>query len=282
MTNLRVGDPATARKDSHIEIARAQQQGFSEADESYRDFDDITFVHHGLRGTGSDAVSLATEVAGIHWDQPLYVNAMTGGTGRSYAISRELAQAACVTGTALACGSMSSYLGQDSEALESFFVLRETNPDGFIFANVNANTSPEHACQAVDLLDANALQIHLNSAQELMMPEGDRDFRAWPDNIARMVEAVSVPVVVKEVGSGISGDTYLELATLGVSAVDVSGRGAPISRQSSRFGRAIPAGPHSRGGGCRRRKVWSTVVVSLAWRVRTCLPPAVSGSRWKQ
>ncbi|MGO1912784.1 MAG: alpha-hydroxy-acid oxidizing protein, partial [Corynebacterium sp.] len=70
-----------------------------------------------------------------------------------------------------------------------------------------------------------ALQVHVNPAQELVMPEGDRDFRHWLDRIAEIVEAVDVPVVVKEVGFGLSADSVAELAARGVTTVDVSGRG---------------------------------------------------------
>lgn len=92
-------------------------------------------------------------------------------------------------------------------------------------ANINATTTAGNARRAVDLLEANALQIHINTAQETPMPEGDRSFASWPGQIEKIAAAVEVPVIVKEVGNGLSRQTLLRLQDLGVRAADVSGRG---------------------------------------------------------
>ena len=78
------------------------------------------------------------------------------------------------------------------------------NPEGMIFSNVGADVPVEKALEAVELLEAQALQIHVNSPQELVMPEGNREFVTWLDNIASIVSRVSVPVIIKEVGFGMS------------------------------------------------------------------------------
>ncbi len=187
-------------------------------------FDEVRFVHHALAGTSEDAVSLATEVAGIEWPVPLYINAMTGGSARTGEVNKGLAIAAREAGVPIASGSMSAYLHEPSVA-PTYRVLREENPDGFVIANVNANATPEMAQRAVDLIEADALQIHINTIQEIVMPEGDRDFSAWPRQIARLAEALDVPVIVKEVGFGMTRAAVERVADLGVSIVDVSGRG---------------------------------------------------------
>ncbi|MBF6841869.1 alpha-hydroxy-acid oxidizing protein, partial [Acinetobacter baumannii] len=92
-------------------------------------------------------------------------------------------------------------------------------------ANLSANATVDDARQVVDAIDADALQIHLNSAQELVMPEGDREFRHWMSNIERLRGELSIPIVVKEVGFGLSRETVDDLLSIGISAVDVSGRG---------------------------------------------------------
>ncbi|WP_028479508.1 type 2 isopentenyl-diphosphate Delta-isomerase [Nocardia sp. CNY236] len=212
-----------SRKDDHVRLAVAQHQRSATAHD-LSPFDEIAFVHHALRGTAEHAVSLATEVSGASWPVPLYINAMTGGSARTGEVNRELAIAARETGLAIASGSMSAYLA-DSAVAHTYRVLREENPDGYVIANVNANATPDMAAQVVELLGADALQVHVNAVQEIVMPEGDRDFSAWPRNIARLAESLGIPVIVKEVGFGISADTVTQLADLGVSIVDVSGSG---------------------------------------------------------
>ncbi len=212
-----------SRKDDHVRLA-VEQHHLRSAGLELNQFDEVRFVHHALAGSAESAVSLGTEVAGIAWQVPLYINAMTGGSAATGEINRGLAIAARHTGVPIASGSMSAYLAEPAVA-PTYRVLREENPDGFVIANVNANATPEMAQRAVDLIEANALQIHINTIQEIVMPEGDRDFSAWPEHISRIVDALDVPVIVKEVGFGMSAAAVACAADLGVSIVDVSGRG---------------------------------------------------------
>lgn len=120
---------------------------------------------------------------------------------------------------------------------ESFKIVRRVNPDGLIIANVAANVAPDIALQAVDMLQADALQLHLNTAQELFMEEGDRDFSEIEKNIARIIEISPVEVIVKEVGFGISKETAKKLFSLGVFWIDVGGSGGTnfIDIESKRY-----------------------------------------------
>ena len=208
------------RKDDHVRFAAEQQSRLS----GYNEFDDVTFVHHALAGIDRDDVCLTTRFGGMEWKVPLCINAMTGGTAKTGLINRDLAIAARETGVPIATGSMSAYFADPSVA-ETFSVMRRENPDGFIMANVNANATVEKAQRAVDLLQANALQIHLNVIQETVMPEGDRSFSQWTAQIAKIVAGVGVPVIVKEVGFGLSRETLLTLQEIGVSVADVAGSG---------------------------------------------------------
>jgi isopentenyl-diphosphate delta-isomerase len=208
------------RKDDHVRFAAEQQRRLGGGNQ----FDEVSFVHHALAGIDRADVSLATRFAGIDWPVPLYINAMTGGSERTGAINRDLAIAARETGVPIATGSMSAYFADESVA-DTFRVMRRENPDGFVMANINANASVEKARRAVDLLRADALQIHLNVVQETVMPEGDRSFSAWASQIEKIVAAVDVPVIVKEVGFGLSRRTVALLRDLGVSVADVAGRG---------------------------------------------------------
>jgi isopentenyl-diphosphate delta-isomerase len=207
------------RKDDHVRLASAQH-----AEPRAHDFDHVRPMNHPLAAGDRSRVSLATAGRVLAWDVPLYINGMTGGTTHTGTINRALALAARETGVPIASGS-TGILHREPAAIPSFRVLRELNPDGFVMANVNANLTPAQARRSVEILEADALQVHVNPAQEIVMPEGDRDFTRWADHIAAIVEGAGVPVVVKEVGAGMSRGTVVQLRDLGVAAVDVSGRG---------------------------------------------------------
>lgn len=208
------------RKDDHVRFAAEQQRHLG----GHNQFDEVSFVHHALAGIDRSDVSLVTRFGGMEWKVPLYINAMTGGSVRTGAINRDLAIAARETGVPIAAGSMSAYFADEAVA-DTFGVLRRENPDGFIMANVNANASVEKARRAVDLLRADALQIHLNVIQETVMPEGDRSFSSWGPQIEKIADGVGVPVIVKEVGFGLSRETVSALRDMGVRVADVAGRG---------------------------------------------------------
>ncbi|GAB2713238.1 type 2 isopentenyl-diphosphate Delta-isomerase [Nocardia thraciensis] len=188
------------------------------------DFDSVAFVHHALAGIDHSQIDLAVDVAGKLWATPLYINGMTGGSPRTGEINRQLAIAAAETGLPIASGSMSAFL-LNPEVADTYRVLRTENPHGFVMANVNANATVDQARRAVDLLEADALQVHVNAVQEIVMPEGDRDFSRWPQRIEAIAAGVGVPVIVKEVGFGLSADTVVLLRDLGVAVADVGGRG---------------------------------------------------------
>ena len=232
------------RKDDHVRLAADQQRNQLGCNE----FDDVFFVHHALAGIDRADVSLATRFGAVEWPVPLYINAMTGGSVKTGAINRDLAVVARETGVPVATGSMSPYFA-DPGVADTFAVMRRENPDGFIMANVNAGVSVDNARRAVDLLCADALQIHLNAAQEIVMPEGDRSFSAWPPRIEEIAAGVDVPVIVKEVGFGLSRETLLRLKDLGVHAADVGGRGGTNFAQveNSRRGDADYAFLHDWG-----------------------------------
>ena len=208
------------RKDDHVRFAAEQQRDLG----GYNQFDDVAFVHHALAGIDRSEVSLVTRFGGIEWPVPLCINAMTGGSAKTGLINRDLAIAARETGVPIATGSMSAYFADESVA-DTFSVMRRENPDGFIMANINATASVDKARRAIDLLQADALQIHLNTIQETVMPEGDRSFSSWGPRIEKIVAGVEVPVIVKEVGFGLSRETLFRLQEMGVRVADVAGRG---------------------------------------------------------
>ena len=208
----------SARKDDHVRISEELR------DVQRNGFDDVRFMHQSFNELSREGVDIATSVTGSPWPVPFYINAMTGGSEMTGRINADLAKAAATAGVAMASGSVSVAL-KDPGLAPSFEVIRANAPNAFIFANVGPGVTAQQARQAVQLLDANALQVHVNPAQELVMPEGDHDFRGWLDRIEEIVHEVPVPVVVKEVGFGLSAKSIAQVIARGVHTVDVSGRG---------------------------------------------------------
>ncbi|MGE5371420.1 MAG: type 2 isopentenyl-diphosphate Delta-isomerase [Solirubrobacterales bacterium] len=207
------------RKHDHIRLAMELSNHGKTAG-----FDDITMIPNAIPEAGIDSVDLRLVFCGKSLQAPLLINAMTGGTDESVPINRALAAAAARYGIGIAVGSQTIAL-RDSELRESFMVVRDENPDGLVLANVGAMTAPEAALRAVQMIEADGLQLHLNTAQELAMPEGDRQFDGMMENIHRITEAVSVPVIVKEVGCGLARESVQKLFDAGVRIVDIGGRG---------------------------------------------------------
>lgn len=211
---------AATRKEDHIRLASEQQAEGPRRN----DFDDVEFLHHALAGIDAERVDLTTSVGPFTWSSPVYVNGMTGGTEHAREINRALAIAARETGVAIASGSVGIAIDAP-ETAPTFTVLREENPNGFVMANLGAGRPADHAKRAVDLLQADALQVHLNAVQETVMPEGSRDFSSWLSGLEATVAASPVPVIVKEVGFGLSRATLITLREIGVQVADVAGVG---------------------------------------------------------
>lgn len=226
------------RKDDHIKLACEQYNAHAESG-----FEHVRFIPNALPQLALSDVDTSVSVFDetTKWDTPLYINAMTGGSKKGENINESLARVAAKTGLAMASGSLSAAL-KNPRLAGTFSVIRRFNPHGFVMANVSAGVSAEQAIKAVEILQANALQIHLNAAQELVMSEGDRDFSAWLNNIeaiARELDSMKVPVVVKETGCGMSAHDVLRLKNVGVRAVDVGGRGGTnfVAIENARRGR---------------------------------------------
>lgn len=208
------------RKNEHLSLANH----FYQQAHNNHPFDQVRLIHTALPESAVADVNLVSELApGLTMAAPFYIEAMTGGSGRSEQVNRQLARLAAKYELAMAAGSASIAL-KDSASRRSFTVIRDENPDGVVIANLSAGASIADARMAIDLLGANALELHLNAAQELVMPEGDRHFY-WLDNIKRLVQAISIPIIVKEVGFGMNKDDVSRLVQAGVAAINVSGRG---------------------------------------------------------
>ncbi|MGX7200574.1 type 2 isopentenyl-diphosphate Delta-isomerase [Enterococcus nangangensis] len=209
------------RKDEHLHNARSQQLKTMP-----NDFDEVRLVASSFpkAGSSTNKVDLTTNFGELTLTSPFYLNAMTGGSALASSLNERLGIISRELDLMLALGSLSAGL-KDPELLESYRIARKINPQGFIWLNLSADSSVEKVLRGVDALQANGVQLHLNLPQELVMPEGDRNFNDWLSNIALIQEQLNLPVLVKETGFGMSPQTLALLAEAGVEYVDVSGRG---------------------------------------------------------
>ena len=125
----------------------------------------------------------------------------------------------------MAVGSQSIGL-KKCNTVESFKIVREIlGDDGIVIGNLSANAGIDDILKAEKMINSDVIQIHLNSAQELTMPEGDRTFKHWSENLSKILKEYDKPIIIKEVGFGISSSVAEKLYNLGVRNIDVSGKG---------------------------------------------------------
>lgn len=206
------------RKLDHIRFTLSSEM------QQVSDFDDLHFVHRSLPETNFGESRLDTQIGELVLSSPIFINAMTGGAVSTKIINEGLATVARETGAAMAVGSQRAAL-TNPELTDTYKIVRQIHTHGVIIANLGAGASPQDAERAVEMLQADMLQLHLNVPQELVMPEGDRNFAGLLEAIQRVVEHCHVPVIVKEVGFGMCRETYQQLKKIGVSVIDVGGRG---------------------------------------------------------
>lgn len=214
-----MGKKREERKHAHIKYAANMEEGPLPSG-----WDDIFLVHQALLKNDINEISTEVKMFGKILKQPLIINAMTGGAPGLEKLNASLARIANEAGIAMAVGSQASGL-KNRELQYTYDTVRKFNPNGLIMANVSALSNPKDAVEAIKMIGADALQIHLNGAQELIMTEGDRNFKGMAENIKRIVETVEVPCVAKEVGFGISKETAQKLYDIGIDYIDVSGAG---------------------------------------------------------
>ena len=206
------------RKEEHLKLA---QMFFNE--EKYNSFDQMHLLRPALPERKVDRTILATEMFNKSVSAPFFINAMTGGSKQSLIINQALGKIAHQEKIALALGS-ASILAKEKDQLESFYVARNEDPNGVLIVNVNPETPVKAIQKIIQELDADALQVHLNTVQEVAMPEGDRNFY-WLENIKEIRDQIDVPIIIKEVGFGLDQDSIYLLKENGIKYFDVAGSG---------------------------------------------------------
>jgi isopentenyl-diphosphate Delta-isomerase len=207
-----------ARKDEHIklfmETIHVNDNGFK----------DVVLQNNALPEINFENIDTHCTFLGKVIDLPIMINAVTGGTEYTSEINKQLAKLSRDCNIPMAVGSQTIAI-ENRSMQNSFQIVREINNSGVIIANVSANSSYENVCVAIEMIAANAVQLHLNTAQEICMREGERNFKGILSNIKNIVNSVKVPVIVKEVGFGLSYEAAKKLYNTGVRCIDTGGRG---------------------------------------------------------
>jgi isopentenyl-diphosphate delta-isomerase len=218
-------NPHTERKMDHLRICAEHDVGSTGLSSG---LDQYCLVHRALPELNLDEVDLRVEFLGRPLRAPFLISAITGGAPRARQINRNLAQAAQELGLAMSVGSQRAAI--EDSCLEDTYQVRDVAPDVLLFANLGAvqlnyGYGLQECYRAVEMIEANALVLHLNPLQEALQPNGNTRFAHLLDKIAALCRQLEVPIIVKEVGWGISDAVVCQLAEAGVAAVDVAGAG---------------------------------------------------------
>ncbi|MFQ5854561.1 MAG: type 2 isopentenyl-diphosphate Delta-isomerase [Anaerolineae bacterium] len=213
------------RKLDHVRInleEDVQGRGITTEFERYR------FVHQAAPDLNLAEIDLSTSLLGKTLRAPLIISSMTGGAESLEQINRTLAEAAQRIGIGMGVGSQRAAI--KDPALAYTYQVRSVAPDILLFANLGAvqlnyGYTVDECRRAVEMIEADALILHLNVLQESVQPEGDTNWCGLLDKIADVCRQLDVPVIGKEVGWGISDRTARQLAEAGVAAIDVAGAG---------------------------------------------------------
>jgi len=256
------------RKSEHLHINLEKDVSFPQLTtglERYR------FVHNALPEIALDEVNLTTTFLGKQLRMPLLISSMTGGTAEAQRINFHLAEGAQAAGIAMGLGSLRATL--EAPHLADAFRLRHLAPDVLLLANLgtaqlNTGFGLEECQQAVDLVKADALILHLNPLQEALQVNGDTNWQGLLRKIEAVCHALAVPIVVKEVGWGISARVARQLVAAGVTAIDIAGAGGTSWSQVEMH----RAPTKRRRRLCAQFADWGIPTAKALVEVRTALP----------
>ncbi|MFQ6121541.1 MAG: type 2 isopentenyl-diphosphate Delta-isomerase [Dehalococcoidales bacterium] len=223
------------RKQEHLDIALNNDVKFKEISTGLEDYQ---FVHQALPEIALDSVDLSTHLFGKRLNAPIVISSMVGGIDAAAPINQNLAEAAQVMGLAMGVGSQRCLI--DDPRTAPTYQVRDVAPDILLFANLGAvqlnyGYGVSECRQAVEMIDADALILHLNPLQEALQPDGNTNFANLLSKIELVCRELRVPVIVKEVGWGISENVARKLADVGVAGIDVAGAGGTLWSEVERY-----------------------------------------------
>jgi isopentenyl-diphosphate Delta-isomerase len=214
------------RKSDHIRICLEEK---AQTKEATTGLEDINFVHKALPEIDKKKIDLLTFLFGHKFSAPLIVGAMTGGTAEAEKINANIAQAVESLGLGMGVGSQRAAI-ENPKLIETFAIARKRAPNAFLIANIGGvqlvhGYGLKEVKKAVEMIDANAVAVHLNTLQEAVQPEGQTSFEGVLSKIGEVAGNLDVPVIVKETGCGIAAEEAKKLEDAGVKAIDVGGVG---------------------------------------------------------
>ena len=216
----------TSRKKEHVGITLSRDVSFRDRPTGFEQWE---FAHNALPELDVADVDPKTLFLGKEISFPLIISSMTGGYPDALPINRQLAEVCAEKQLAMGVGSQRQALG-DSTYHRTFSVVREVAPGIPVFGNLGAaevaklkDATP--VLRLLELINADAFAVHLNPLQEYLQPEGNPEFRGVLRGIAMLVRSLPVPLIVKEIGAGISAGVARRLVEVGVRIIDVAGAG---------------------------------------------------------
>ena len=216
--------PIDQRKADHIKINLEQdvRSALTTGLEAYQ------FIHEALPELDLNRIDTTLKLFDKQLAAPILISSMTGGTAEAETLNLRLAEAAQELNIAMGVGSQRAALEHPEQA--ATFQVRRVAPNILLFANIGAvqlnyGYNVDHCRRAVDMIQADALILHLNPLQEAVQDAGDTNFEGLSKKIEEVCKQIEVPVIAKEVGWGISERTARLLSDCGVSAIDVAGAG---------------------------------------------------------
>jgi isopentenyl-diphosphate delta-isomerase len=220
------GHRTSSRKKDHVELCVGSDVSFRRKRTGLEEYE---LEHNALPELDLAEIDTSVEFLGRRCSMPLLISSMTGGYDEAERINRELGEVCQAIGIPMGVGSQRQAL-QDDRYLESFRVARRAAPSVPIFGNLGGAEIARDAAiddirRLVEMIEADAFAIHLNPLQELMQPEGNPSFRGVLAGIERLARELEVPLIVKEVGAGLSAGVVERLLDAGVRHIDVAGAG---------------------------------------------------------
>ncbi len=214
------------RKNDHLNLVMNQNVNFQEKTNGFEKYD---FVHDAVTNVDLDAIDLSTNFFDKKISLPFMISSMTGGTEKATEINAKLAEVANKLNIPIGIGSQRQALENNAHH-ESYKIIRKNAAGVPVLANIGAseisnNFNMTHLEKIIDLVEADGLIVHLNPLQELLQKEGKPFFKNLTENLRKVTETITLPVIVKEVGAGISKKAAKTLLDCGVKGIDVAGAG---------------------------------------------------------
>ena len=221
-----MGKQTESRKAEHIRICLTDK---AQARKVTTGFEDVQFVHRALPEVDKAKIDVSTKVFGHKFSAPLIVGAMTGGTSEATRINAAIAEAVETLQLGMGVGSQRAAI-ENPKLAETFAVARKKAPNAFLIANIGGiqlvhGWGVKEVKKAVEMIDADAMAVHLNALHEAVQPEGQTAFKGVLAKICEVAGAIDQPVIVKETGAGITAKDAKRLEDAGVKGIDVGGAG---------------------------------------------------------